>query len=524
MENHIQNIELINNYLNKTLSGEELKAFENRLKVDESFAKEFETHVLFLEGLNRQQLKEEIKKVKQSYVKSKWFKYLVFTSGLVLALLVIIYFNGFNSDKEYLKGKMNFESEYIQNFKVDTDSIVEIVGEKGTVIRFNPKDLETISNKSFTGDSLSIELIELTTKQDLLLANAQTVSDGKWLISGGAFKIGIKAHGEFLILKKDKIMNATFPKSTNEPNMELFYGKRDKRGMMNWKPIGDSLRLNPYVILIEEGYVIDVEFTKLYGVDGFKEVYVCDTLGFLRTKDVKERLPKGNFYNYNIDTLRILKERVKIIDDKYDCEWSWIDIIKTFKTKTLDSLYRKKEVVIDSVLIDLDINFASECREIWGEVTRQISKREHDTLRDVFSKVEYEKQRSKYYMDVEEIKRFDNIADSIYQSIEISKLGWINIDKFALDEEKVNVKLSISINTNFNEIRVIDKRNNTILNVYGNQIDLPVNRSFQIIAFGVKGKDIYGFKKSVRFSKNGNLKVDYKKIDESQIKSILVID
>ena len=524
MENYTENIELINSYLNKTLSKKEIQDFEDRLKTNSEFNTLFNEHKIFLEGLKRKQLKTEIVKAKQSYLKSKWFKYLGGTSALVVVLLSIVYFNNFNSDKEYLKSKMNFESGYIQNFKVATDSIVEIVGEKGTVIRFNPNDLETTTNKTFIGDSLSVELIELINKQDLLFVNAQTVSNKEWLVSGGAFKIEIKVNGEPLALKKDKIINATFPKNTYERNMELFYGGRNERGLMNWNHTGDSLRLNPYVISIEQGYIIDDEFTKKYGVDGIKEVYVCDTLGFMRIKDVNDRFPKLNFYNYDIDTLRILKEHVKIIDDKYDCDWSWIDNRKTFKTKILDSLYRKKEVIIDSMLIDLDVNIASECREIWGEVSKQIYKPEQDTLKDIFSRAEYEEHRLKYYMDIEEIKRLNNISDNLYRSIELSKLGWINIDKFANEEVKVNIKLDFNINTNHNEIYLVDKNNNTVLNVYNDEIDLPINRSFYIIAIGIKGKDIYGFKKSVRFNKEGSLKINFRKINESQIKSVLTLD
>ncbi len=524
MENYIQHIELINDYLNKRLSEKEIQDFENRLKTDDPFAEEFDTHVLFLEGLNRQQLKGEIKKAKQSYIKNKWLKYLGLISALVLVLLLIIYFNGFNPDKEYLKGKLNFESEYIQSFQVITDSIIEIVGEKGTVIQFNPKDLETNSKKPFVGDSLKVELIELTTKQDLLLANAQTASNKKWLISGGAFKIDIKERGKSLVLKEGKTVKVIFPRISDESKMELFYGERGERGYMNWKPVGDELKFSPYIISIEQSYVVDADVSKQYGVDYFKEVYVCDTIGFMRVEDINVRFPRVNFYNYNIDTLRFLKEHVKIIDGKYDCDSSWIDSKKTFKTENLDSLYQKKEVVIDSILIDLDIDFASECREIWGEKSIQISKQEHDTLKNVFSRTEYDKQRSKYYMGVEEAKHLDSIADNLYRSVEVSKLGWINIDKFALNEEKVNVRFDFNIKTNHREVYIIDESNNTVLNVYNNDFDLPINRSFSIIAIGVIGENIYGFKKSVRFRKKKNLKIDFKKVNKSQIRSILFID
>ncbi len=51
-----------------------------------------------------------------------------------------------------------------------------------------------------------------------------------------------------------------------------------------------------------------------------------------------------------------------------------------------------------------------------------------------------------------------------------------------------------------------------------------INRSFYIIVLGIKGKDIYGFKKSFRFNKNSECNIAYKKINEKQLKSFLIIE
>lgn len=523
MEAQIQDIELINKYLNNRLSTEAIKDFETRLKSDDTFRLLYEEHVVLLEGIRRQKLKTEIKTGKQRYIRGKWLRYLGGSLGTVV-LFAIIYFNVYNSDKAYLKERVNFESEYLQKYYVSADSLVEIIGEKGTVVRFNPNDLETSSKKPFSSDSLQVELIELVNKQDLLLVNAQTVSNGNWLISGGAFKIDIKANNESLVLKEGLTINATFPKNTNKANMKLFYGNRDKEGYMNWESAGDTFRPNPFVISIEEGYVVDTIVTKRYGVDSFKEVHVSDTLGFMSIEDLKERFPKGNFYNKDIDTIRLLKESVRIIDYRYDCDLSWLDNRKTFKTKILDSLYDKKEVIIDSILIDLEQIVWSECREIFGRVTRQITKQKHDAIQDVMPREEYQALLLKYNEEAETFNYFNKASNSFYKSIDISNLGWINIDKFTQDEETVEVKLNFNIKTSHSEIYLIDEQNNSVLNIYSNEINLPVNRSFKIIALGIKGKDIYGFKKSFKFRKEGDLQIDFKKINESKIRAFLNLE
>ncbi len=521
MENHIQSIELINRYLDKTLADEEIQDFENRLRTEIDFKSLYNEHLLFLEGLKRRKLKEEIKKAKQSYIRNKWFKYLGFAFAIV-TVLTLIYFSVFNSDKAYLKSKLNFESEYIQSFRVAVDSVIEVIGEKGTKIRFNPEDLQTILNKPFDGDSLNIELIELINKQDLLLANAQTISNNKWLVSGGAFKIDVKYKGEFLVLKEGKTVEAQFPKNTSEGGgMQIFYGGRDEENNMNWEASEVKLEPFPFVIIIGNSILslIDEELTKLYGVDTCKELSIIDSLGRL---DIEKNFSKVNYYDKRADTIRIYKQKVLLEEKSNSIDEEYYRIIEV---DSLAWLKNKREITIDSILIDLEDFWYSERYNIASaSVYEQISKLELSEMKDAISKENYNELKREEYSLKEENKKIYKTLDKIYQTVQLSKLGWINIDKFARDEEKATIKLNFNINTNHNETYIVDQKNNTVLNVYEDNIDLPINRSFYVIAIGIKGKDIYGFKKSVRFSKSSDFKIDFKKINESQIKSILTLE
>lgn len=484
MKNHIQNIELINKYLDRLLSENEIIDFENQLKTDVFFKEEYEAQVIFLEGLKRQALKAEIKKAKQSYVKNKWFKF--FGIGIMLiALSAIVYFNVFNSDKAHLKSKLNFESEYIQSFQVIANSIIEIVGEKGTVIQFNPEDLETASNKPFIGDSLIVELIELTTKQDLLLANAQTVSNGKWLISGGAFKIDIKSNGEHLILKKGKTIDAQFSKNTEEENMEVFYGKRDIENKMNWDLSDIKLveQAPYYCIFYEQKTIIDRILTKRYGVDTMRDLINIDSLGYMFLKDLSIKFPQIRGFNNQKDTLRILKRFI-------------------YKEAGIDDLE------MDEALIKTD-----------STITELIKREDFDKIRKWSKNID-----GFDVINEESAQLFVNSTKNFYKSVEVSKLGWINIDKYIRQNKTINIKFNFNVRTSYDELYIIDQKSNTIVNVYNEKIDLPINRSFYIIAIGIKGKDIYSYKKSVRFSESQDFNISYKKVNESQIKSIMTIE
>lgn len=518
MENYIHNIELINKYLNKLLSENEVRDFENLLSTDPNFKTLFEEHIVFLEGLKRQSLKAEIKKGKQSYIRNKWFRYFGLTSVIVV-LLTIIFINLINSDKEYLKRKLNFESEYTQSFKVKADSIIEIKGEKGTIIRFAPADLQTISKESFSVDSLLVELIELTSKQDLLLANTQTVSNGKWLVSGGAFKIAIKSKGESLVLKETKTIIVKFPKSTQEKNMEIFYGKRDKEKNMNWGTTGIKLkeRVSPFVIFIEETGITDIELAKRYGVHTFKEFNVIDSLGHLELEKV---FPRINYFDEKADTIRIYKKAIGLAQRGQSYSKDYYEFIEV---ETLAILENKKEIMIDSILIDLEDLIYGEGYTAFANIYKQISKEELNKIGGLLSKEEFNELKKNEESHFEEVDFKFETLDKVYKTVELSKLGWINIDKFANDETKINIKFKFNIGTSHNEIYVVDQKNNTVLNVSNNEIGLPIDRSFYIISIGIKGKDIYAFKKSVRFNKSVDFKIEYKKVNEEQLKSILMI-
>ncbi len=434
-----------------------------------------------VKGIKRQKIKAEIKVGKQRYLRIKWLRYFGFGSFIIV--LAIVCLNVFNSKEDAFKDKLNFESGFIQQIKVPLDSIIEVKGDKGTILRFNPFDLETKSGKKLSNDSLSVELIELTTKQDLLLANAQTVSNGKWLISGGAFKIDIKQGSNTLMLKEGKTVDIAFPKNTNEGNMELFYGDRDNNGDMNWSETNIRLKPNPYVVFISQESLLDTILTMKYGgVTTYRDVNVLDTIGHVNIKRIDSLFNDVRLFDSSLDTLLIWRH------DKQE------------PAVSTDYEYESIDIVFD-----------------------QISSNQLDELEQKISTKVYFEAINKQDRYFEYIRHKKAIIDNIYETTKLSKLGWINIDKFANDEEKVRVKLDFNIETDYDQIYLVDSKNNTILNVYNDKIDLPINRSFYIIVIGIKGKDIYGFKKLVRFEGNKNFKIEYRKIEESQLKSLLTI-
>lgn len=108
------------------------------------------------------------------------------------------------------------------------------------MISVNPDDLTTLSNQS-VDQSIEVELKELVNQQQLLKTNAQTVCNGKQLVSGGAYFINLKSDGQPLKLKPGKSLSVKFPEITQEP-MGLFLGYRDSLGQMQWNPRNQTFR------------------------------------------------------------------------------------------------------------------------------------------------------------------------------------------------------------------------------------------------------------------------------------------
>lgn len=120
-----------------------------------------------------------------------------------------------------------------QFYTVPANQIKEVRGKSGTVILVNPDDLVTLNNQSVNAD-IEVELKELINQEQLLKANAQTVCNGKLLVSGGAYYINLKSEGNPVKIKNGKSLSVKFPKLTEAP-MALFSGYRDTLGQMQWQ-------------------------------------------------------------------------------------------------------------------------------------------------------------------------------------------------------------------------------------------------------------------------------------------------
>ena len=227
---------------------------------------------------------------------------------------------GQNKDRTAVNDLLKKYEEPSQFFTVPPGKAATVIGKKGTKITFSPDDLVTESGKPITTD-LKVELKELHNQGELFRTGAQTVSDGKLLVSGGAYYIAMSSGGEPVRLKEGKQLDVRFPRITKEA-MNLFYGDRDASGLMNWKqapgefrvtavakPVADTLRtakanseIDAIMDYADSGYTQSPEgkkeyaerwkdyiiAEKLYDVMGVKQMGWINCDRFWNFKDIAE--------------------------------------------------------------------------------------------------------------------------------------------------------------------------------------------------------------------------------------------
>ena len=312
MENHIKTIELINKFLDKSLSENEMKYFENRLITDIVFKEAYESQEIFLQGLKRHDLKREIKKAKRFYKLSRWFKYLGFTS-LALVVLVFVYLNlnsptrpitielpkEKNNSKVILDSIIHHKSleeklvnqdtlkveeterktkifkkeitnkeklveikiptKLSQKFILNSQKDTIVICQEGTKLIVEANSFVDASNNLVEGN-VDITVTEYYKLSDMLLANLSTQSNGNLLETGGMLFIEAKKGKDDLKLKENSNIGLLFSKKDINDDMQLFSGEW-KDEIINWRPFTSQ------DIIIEEHAISFLSDRKRLGSD-----------------------------------------------------------------------------------------------------------------------------------------------------------------------------------------------------------------------------------------------------------------
>ena len=301
-----------------------------------------------------------------------------------------------------------------QIIKVSADKPSVVTGRKGTKISINPNDLITESGNPL-GKTIEVELKELTNQGQLLRTNAHTVSDGKLLVSGGAYFIGMTSNGEQLKLKDGKNLSVQFPKLSDK-EMALFYGQRNDLGQINWQKA---------------------------------------------TETFKTTQPPAN------------------------------------TRPTADTIKTKRKSDIESILdyVDgTDTTTTPEGREKYAKWQREVK-----------------------------------IAQKLYDEVGISKLGWINCDRFLEVENKTELYVDFNSKDSIKSANVylVFKDINSVIQGYfysdkSPQFDnLPIGYKTRLIAYTIKNEKVFAYSNDLIVTKGQKLTLNLKEISEKDFKKLI---
>ncbi|WP_298893390.1 hypothetical protein [uncultured Psychroserpens sp.] len=351
METYNQHIELIHSYLNNLLSKEEQLNFENKLKTNVEFNTLYKEHIVFVNGLERIKIKEDIFKAKRAYTTQKWIK-ISGISIIVIGALVMLYTIVFNTSEiepasnndslntilldsvstkkaehdttvdysevktDSTKTDSEVEISYTttttnkkfgsisetqvniqkkpQNIKIDVTNDTIIKCKEGTILKIKKGTFINPNTQQIVTGKINLNVTEYYKLSDILLANLSTVSNGKQLETGGMLYIEAKQNGTALELKDGTPIEIQFPTTNKKPEMQLFSGQWSNDNI-NW-----TLQSDVIDGLIVQEETVEVPFAIVEQVPTFPGCEAEDNE--TRKKCTENAISKFISRNFNTET------------------------------------------------------------------------------------------------------------------------------------------------------------------------------------------------------------------------------
>lgn len=129
------------------------------------------------------------------------------------------------------------QQKYKQVFHFPASGKIIVEGLQGTIIDF-PSEIFEFYDASVPDDSITIELIECYSINDIIANNLSTESKLGLLETGGMINLTIISNGRPLRVKPDKNYELRFPINGKEKiGMQLFKGSVEKNNIVSWDSI-----------------------------------------------------------------------------------------------------------------------------------------------------------------------------------------------------------------------------------------------------------------------------------------------
>lgn len=313
-----------------------------------------------------------------------------------------------------------------QSFEIDPSKDTIILCEQGTQILISANAFQGVKRK----DKVTIEVIEVLKKSDMLMQNLTTTSGGEILESGGMVKITARQANKKLRLRRKQQLQIMLPAENPIENPKIFRGQMHDNDSIDW-------RLNGNPVLASGNALGFLRCCRVYGVPpcGFW----C-RIGRLFNGNNRSatRVP---LKSGNCNTVQLYLEKYKV------------ETVDELKAKVAELLSYERPI---------RSNFALY------EGLRELERREMQNRLDSGKATQ---------------------SDLDYYLFESSNLGWINVDSFSKRPSWTLTKLNVPIaDLNHTEVKMVFKRRKTILRPNGQNAgnyffkDIPKGVDITIVA------------------------------------------
>lgn len=414
-----------------------------------------------------------------------------------------------------------FIESAMQHFTVASQSGCTVIARGGLKIKVIPADLETEDGEPVKG-SIRVNILELTSSLDLFRANAATNSNGRLLVSGGSYYVGMEAAGRRLRLRQGHTVQMEIPR-IKEEGMELFYGNRDATGNLNWGNPVRTLQNSPFLIRTNADANTTADYALAYARAGFPQMPVYKPRCHLFTKPDAKVI----FQNQPIS----LPEMVKLLQARG-------------VNKVLDTVYGEMNIKTGKMYFQPDADSTGPVYEkaVYGYVRNfrfyriiaaDLAQQERDSLRcRMLGYRDSLATAQKRYSKLLEELRIDQAGlatqlASYYAPTAVGKLGWINCDHFY--DRPCNADIPISMSEDFKgaplQYFIIFRSFNGLMNgcIKTDQpvlTNMPEGEPVTMIGFTRKGNNVYQFKKDFTLERNKPVQVQFSAIPEADIRKM----
>jgi len=451
----------------------------------------------------------------------------------------------------------------LQAFTIDATKDTIITGKSGIRVAiganvFVDEDGNPVNN-------VSIELLEATDVQSFIENGLTTVSGDSILESGGMFYINATSNGKNVRIKKEEAITLSVPAANIIGDMSVFYGKYNDEGKLDWQIVKgqenmeidynmvalplESFKYKANSDLIKDnvfwgGPVVGEELTKLedpkyegtfIATREFNERLRIHMMGVVTNPDKSTFKDVMDIYKKHINgSLWEADEEVfKYLTPHYN------DLVKRMNDDKTDQ---------DKFNISKGLNdFAAQCWNVLrssskAKCTRPIDFNklgisEKTTKQDLIAKGISPAQADRYLYMYNDQKSETTMANIKAYTVSVSKLGWVNIDRFLndLNCKESNMTVAVTgVDTNKVKLMMVFPLRNICVesvNHVGNKYSftnksgayrkLPLGEEAIIIALSSKnGKPYYGSTK-IKIAETGEFALTISETTMEEMKASL---